>query len=73
MATATCTNVPTQKRRFSPLAWLMHALETRRERLDLANLTAKQLEDIGLTYRDAQYEANRPIWDVPAHWTRSQN
>ena len=69
MTAVTCTNTPTVKTSFSPIAWLVHAWETHRERRALARLDAARLEDIGLNYRDAQHEANRPVWDVPAHWT----
>ena len=68
MSAAICTNAPTARRMVSPLAWLVHAWETHRERRALAKLDTSQLDDIGLTYRDAQREAHRPVWDVPAHW-----
>ena len=69
MTAVTCTNTPAAKSVFSPLAWFVHAWETQRERCALARLDASRLEDIGLNYREAHREANRPIWDVPAHWT----
>jgi uncharacterized protein YjiS (DUF1127 family) len=40
----------------------------RRQRNDLRNLTDEQLRDVGLTREQAQAEARRPVWDVPAHW-----
>lgn len=69
MSAVTCTNAPATKFSFSPLAWIVHAWETRRERLALTQLDASRLNDIGLTKADVQREANRPIWDVPAHWS----
>ncbi|SEV98696.1 Uncharacterized conserved protein YjiS, DUF1127 family [Aliiroseovarius sediminilitoris] len=68
MSAVICTNAPTVKRAFSPLAWLVHAWEVHRERHALANLDAIRLKDIGLTPDAAYREANRPIWDIPAHW-----
>ncbi|WP_432449476.1 DUF1127 domain-containing protein [Aliiroseovarius marinus] len=69
MTAVTCTNAPAAKRHVSPLAWLVHVWETHRERVALSQLDSKRLEDIGLTEAQAQREVNRPIWDVPAHWT----
>ncbi len=68
MSAITCTNAPTTKPAFSPIAWLVHALEIHRERRALANLDATMLKDIGLTQADAQRESNRSLWDVPSHW-----
>ncbi|MEM6305497.1 MAG: DUF1127 domain-containing protein [Pseudomonadota bacterium] len=39
-----------------------------RSRRALTQLTDAQLEDVGLTTRDAQTEASKPVWDVPPHW-----
>lgn len=41
-----------------------------RQRRALAKLDSTQLNDIGLSRSDAENEANRPVWDVPAHWQR---
>ncbi|MDE9451193.1 DUF1127 domain-containing protein [Aliiroseovarius sp. Z3] len=68
MSAVICTNTPTVKRSFSPLVWLVHAWEVHRERRALANLDATLLKDIGLTPDAAYREANRPVWDIPAHW-----
>lgn len=38
----------------------------RRERQLLATLDDRMLKDIGLTRADANHEAARPSWDVPA-------
>lgn len=39
-----------------------------RERQLLLRLDASQLDDIGLNRDQANAEAARPIWDVPATW-----
>ena len=41
-----------------------------RQRATLAQLDDHLLRDIGLTPEEAQAEARRPLWDVPAHWRR---
>lgn len=40
-----------------------------RSRQALSRLSARELEDIGITSEAAQHEAGRPVWDVPATWT----
>jgi uncharacterized protein YjiS (DUF1127 family) len=70
----TCTVTAPNARRLpaltSPLAWLLACLALRRQRLHLAELDERQLRDIGVTPDQMRAEANRPIWDVPAHWLR---
>ena len=39
-----------------------------RQRRSLASLDDHLLRDIGVTREQAQNEATRPLWDVPAHW-----
>lgn len=56
--------------RLSIFGWLMAAHDVWRSRRQLASLDHDRLEDIGLTRRSAEKEANRPIWDVPAHWLK---
>lgn len=51
------------------LKTLWGALAARRSRRQLKALDAHILNDIGLSARAARTEADRPIWDVPAHWT----
>ncbi|MGF1501903.1 MAG: DUF1127 domain-containing protein [Paracoccaceae bacterium] len=41
--------------------------EVRRQRRTLARLTDAQLRDIGVSRADADAEASRPFWDLPAH------
>ncbi len=52
---------------FSGLIDLMAALRTRRR---LMELDEHLLRDIGLTRSEAQTEAEKPAWDVPAGWLR---
>mgnify|MGYP002354229785 CR=1 FL=1 len=39
-------------------------------RRDLRNLDDRMLNDIGLSRREADAEADRPFWDAPDHWRR---
>ena len=43
---------------------------TRRQRREMRSLEDHILDDIGLTQSQADAEAKRPVWDVPAHWRR---
>ncbi len=45
-----------------------HALWRSRRRL--AALDEAALRDLGLTRAEALEEAERPVWNVPAHWLR---
>ena len=47
---------------------LMAALAINRQRRALADLDDSMLEDLGLTRSEAEAEARRRTWDVPAHW-----
>jgi uncharacterized protein YjiS (DUF1127 family) len=42
-------------------------LDVRRQRRTLKQLGPHQLADIGMSRQDAEREATRPLWDVPAH------
>lgn len=58
-------------RRGGPLRLIRRLLDMmalRRQRRSLALLDDAMLRDIGLTREQAQFEASRPIWDVPNHW-----
>lgn len=46
------------------------AAQLYRQRRALALLEPHLLADIGLTPYEARTEAERPLWDVPQHWTR---
>lgn len=39
-----------------------------RSRRALSGLSPEQLADAGISAADAQAEARRPAWDVPANW-----
>ncbi len=47
---------------------LAQALAVHRQRRQLARLEDHLLRDIGLTRAAALAEAERPLWDAPAHW-----
>jgi len=49
---------------------LIDWLELFRQRRSLARLDDAALDDLGLTRDEAQHEASRPVWDVPAHWLK---
>ncbi len=53
---------------FRRRASLLDLLALLRQRRHLARLDAAALDDIGLTRKEAQTEARRPVWDVPEHW-----
>ena len=56
------------KRGISGILFTM--LAVRAQRRALAAMDDSRLADLGLSRADAMAEAARPIWDVPARWTR---
>ena len=52
--------------RVSPHLRRLAAL--RRQRNALSHLEDYMLDDIGVSRREAESEAERPIWDVPTSW-----
>lgn len=64
------TNCIPQRRRTSILSHLTTWIALAHQRRALASLTDAQLDDIGVCPRDADIEANRPVWDVPSSWRR---
>jgi uncharacterized protein YjiS (DUF1127 family) len=42
--------------------------DTWRQRQVLRDLDIDALNDIGISRKEAQAEARRPIWDAPANW-----
>lgn len=50
------------------LARLNASMALYRSRAKLADLDPHQLNDIGLTKKEAHDEARRPVWDVPQTW-----
>ncbi|NBE08018.1 DUF1127 domain-containing protein [Paragemmobacter ruber] len=65
---ATPASRPTRRLRLRERLAQMRALL--RQRATLAQLDDHLLRDIGLTRDEAQAEASRPLWDVPANWRR---
>jgi len=57
---------PVNARSF--LTKLRLSLVVRRQRAALSKLDDAALADIGLTRSQADAEAKRPLWDVPANW-----
>ena len=47
---------------------LMKLANLRKQRRDLSRLTPEQLADIGISARETQEEANRPVWDALENW-----
>ena len=47
---------------------LLALFAARRERRRLADMSDHLLKDIGLTREQAEAEASRHLWDVPANW-----
>jgi len=48
--------------RYSWLAWLREWRRRRRSRASLSRLDDRMLRDIGVTYAEAEREANKPFW-----------
>jgi len=48
-----------------PIKWLVQALATRQQRMQLDQLDDHLLRDIGVDRRTAYWEAHRPFWDRP--------
>lgn len=45
---------------------IMKAFRVAQERRALRNMPESVLKDIGLSRAEAEYEASRPFWDLPA-------
>jgi uncharacterized protein YjiS (DUF1127 family) len=60
------SSLPNQPNKPSRLAWLLAAMREawrrQRSRQRLADLDAHILKDIGVTYAEAEFEANKPFW-----------
>ncbi|WP_040818436.1 DUF1127 domain-containing protein [Litoreibacter arenae] len=65
MTDLTCT---TPLRRTDRRIGFMGYFALYRQRKALAALDDTSLTDIGLTRAEADAEAQRPVWDAPAHW-----
>lgn len=46
-------------------AWIKRAARVYRQRQHLAQLSTRELSDLGLSRAQAQYESARPFWDLP--------
>lgn len=57
-------------RRPTLLRTLVERIALQRQRQRLAGLPDHLLRDIGVTREAARDEADRPVWDAPAQWTR---
>ena len=65
----TALYAPLARRRTGVLG-LLSALNTLwRQRKALSELEPHLLDDIAVSAKMAKNEANRPIWDIPSHWT----
>lgn len=58
----------TRPARTSLLKTLERVYETWRQRQALGKLDDAALADIGLSAREADTEARKPLWDVPHTW-----
>ncbi|MBU2868884.1 DUF1127 domain-containing protein [Pacificibacter marinus] len=54
----------------SLLSRVIQARAVARQRKALADLDDSILSDIGITRAQAEYESERPAWDVPQHWMK---
>jgi|FLOH01.1.fsa_nt_gi uncharacterized protein YjiS (DUF1127 family) len=74
MTTSVCTTphatFTSENSKWSLLAALKIMLATRRQRAALRVLDDNALADMGLNRAQADAEAARPVWDVPAGWRR---
>ncbi|MDE3123349.1 MAG: hypothetical protein KGK00_16365 [Paracoccaceae bacterium] len=55
-------------KRHGLVSRIMAARRARKELQRIADYDARLLDDVGLTRQDALDAAQKPIWDVPAHW-----
>ena len=63
------STAPARRPRAAGLAArFVAAMAVRRSRSALADLPDYILADVGLTRAEAEAEARRPFWEVPARW-----
>jgi len=56
---------------FASIVRIVNGMFTvKTQRASLKTLDWDQLDDIGITARQAMHEAKRPAWAGPAHWRR---
>lgn len=70
MDRATALKLRTNRPGRGIMAWLGLAFTLKRHRRALGQLDRHLLKDIGLSETEAQIEADRSLWDVPATWRR---
>lgn len=74
--TAQTTNVTYIPARPAPaqtgIGKFLQMLAVRKTRKQLAEVDDHILEDIGISRAAAEFEASRPLWDVPNHWRASR-
>lgn len=76
MATYIQANCTTSKSPAGPqtvMSVILHSLAVKRQRAALRRLDPTALADVGITRVQADMEAARPIWDVPANWRQKSN
>lgn len=56
--------------RRSFLDRVLYLASLHRQRQDLSMLDDALLKDVGISREEAEIEAKRPVWDVPATWRR---
>lgn len=49
---------------------LLDRMALARQRRALQQLDDHLLHDVGLTRDQAREESRKPVWDVPAHWSK---
>lgn len=65
----TCVDRVDIKPRISLWTRMANMLNVRHQRKTLKDLDDHMLRDIGLTREEAMIEAEKPVWDVPRHWS----
>lgn len=69
LVTHVCPTAPVTQPSRTPIhRFITRAYAVWHSRRALSQLTAAQLEDVGITPEQAAEEVRRPVWDVPAHW-----
>jgi uncharacterized protein YjiS (DUF1127 family) len=68
MTTLDLTHPRISTHRVGFLTFARRVAEVRRQRAALRKLDDRALSDIGISRYEAEIEADRPVWDVPATW-----
>ena len=59
-----CSRQDREPRRSSWLALLREWRRRHQSRVSLCRLNSHMLKDVGLTYAEAEHEANKPFWRI---------